>query len=38
MTIKLHAGIVDVTLHYTLTPTAESTRVTRAVTLGVPGR
>ena len=38
MTIKLHAGIVDVTLHYTLTPTAESTRVTRVVTLGVPGR
>src|SRR5258708_28439762 len=36
MTIKLHAGIVDVTLHYTLTPTAESTRVTRVVTLGVP--
>jgi hypothetical protein len=38
MTIKLHAGIVDVTLHYTLTPTAESARVTRVVTLGVPGR
>ena len=24
------------TLHYTLTPAAESTRVTRVVTLGVP--
>ena len=36
MTIKLHAGTVDVTLRYTLTPTAESTHVQRVVTLGVP--
>ena len=36
MTIKLHAGTVDVTMRYTLTPGAESTRVKRVVTLGVP--
>ena len=36
MTIKLHSGTVDVTMRYTLTPTAESTHVQRVVTLGVP--
>lgn len=36
MTMKLHAGTVDVTLRYTLTPKAESTHVKRVVTLGVP--
>jgi uncharacterized protein YndB with AHSA1/START domain len=36
MTMKLHAGTVDVTLRYTLTPTAESAHVRRVVTLGVP--
>jgi uncharacterized protein YndB with AHSA1/START domain len=37
MTIKLHAGIVDVTLRYTLTPAGDSTHVTRVVTIGIPG-
>jgi uncharacterized protein YndB with AHSA1/START domain len=36
MTIKLHAGIVDVTLRYTLTPAGDSTHVTRVVTIGIP--
>ena len=36
MTIKLHAGTIDVTVRYTLTPNAGSTHVTRVVTLGVP--
>ena len=36
MTIKLHAGTIDVTVRYTLTPKAGSTHVTRVVTLGVP--
>jgi uncharacterized protein YndB with AHSA1/START domain len=36
MTLRLHAGIVDVTVAYTLTPAAGSTHVTRVVTLGIP--
>jgi uncharacterized protein YndB with AHSA1/START domain len=36
MTMKLHAGTIDVTVRYTLTPTAGSTHVTRVVTLGIP--
>ena len=36
MTIKLHSGIVDVTMRYTLTPAAGSTHVKRVVTLGIP--
>lgn len=36
MTMRLRAGTVDVTLRYTLTPGAGSTRVTRVVTLGIP--
>jgi hypothetical protein len=36
MTMKLHAGTVEVTMRYTLTPTAEATHVKRVVTLGVP--
>jgi uncharacterized protein YndB with AHSA1/START domain len=36
MTIKLHSGVVDVTLRYTLTPRGESTHVRRVVTIGVP--
>lgn len=36
MTMRLHAGTADVTLRYRLTPGAESTRVTRVVTLGIP--
>jgi uncharacterized protein YndB with AHSA1/START domain len=36
MTMRLHAGTVEVTLRYTLTPSGESTRVTRVVTIGVP--
>lgn len=35
MTMRLHAGTVDVTLRYTLTPRGESTRVTRVVTIGI---
>ena len=34
MTLRLHAGTVDVTVAYTLTPAAGSTHVTRVVTLG----
>jgi uncharacterized protein YndB with AHSA1/START domain len=36
MTLRLHAGTVDVTVAYTLTPAAASTHVTRIVTLGIP--
>jgi len=36
MTMRLHSGIVDVTLRYTLTPNAGSTHVSRVVTLGIP--
>ena len=36
MTLRLHSGTVDVTLRYTLTPNAGSTRVSRVVTLGIP--
>jgi uncharacterized protein YndB with AHSA1/START domain len=36
MTLRLHAGTVDVTVAYTLTPGAGSTHVTRVVTLGIP--
>jgi uncharacterized protein YndB with AHSA1/START domain len=36
MTLRLHAGTVDVTVAYTLTPAAGSTHVTRTVTLGIP--
>jgi hypothetical protein len=36
MTMRLHAGTVDVTLRYTLVPTADSTHVRRVVTLGIP--
>lgn len=36
MTIRLHAGTIDVTVRYTLTPTADSTHVTRVITLGFP--
>jgi hypothetical protein len=38
MTIRLHAGTIDVTVRYTLTPDAGSTHVTRVVTLGIPWR
>jgi uncharacterized protein YndB with AHSA1/START domain len=36
MTIRLHAGIVDVVMRYTLTAGDGSTRVQRLVTLGIP--
>ncbi len=36
MTMKLHAGTIDVTVRYTLTPAAGSTHVTRVATLGIP--
>jgi hypothetical protein len=36
MTMRLHAGTIDVTLRYMLTTGEESTRVKRVVTLGVP--
>jgi hypothetical protein len=36
MTIKLHLGIVDVVMRYTLTPGAGSTHIKRVVTLGIP--
>jgi hypothetical protein len=35
MTIRLHAGIIDVTVRYTLTRNAGSTHVTRVVTLEI---
>jgi uncharacterized protein YndB with AHSA1/START domain len=36
MTMRLHAGTVDITLRYTLTPAGGSTHVTRVVTIGIP--
>jgi uncharacterized protein YndB with AHSA1/START domain len=36
MTLRLHTGTIDVTVRYTLAPTAGSTHVTRVVTLGIP--
>lgn len=36
MTMRLHTGTVDVVLRYTLTPGAESTHVTRVVTIEIP--
>lgn len=36
MTIRLHAGTVDVVLRYTLTPGGSMTRVRRVVALGIP--
>jgi len=36
MTMKLHAGTIDITLRYTLTPGAESTHVSRVVTIDIP--
>jgi hypothetical protein len=36
MTMRLRAGIIDVTLRYTLTPRTGSTQVRRVVTLGIP--
>jgi uncharacterized protein YndB with AHSA1/START domain len=36
MTMRLHAGTVDVTMRYVLEPGAGSTRVSRTVTLGIP--
>jgi uncharacterized protein YndB with AHSA1/START domain len=36
MTLRLHAGTIDVTVAYTLTAAAGSTHVTRIVTLGIP--
>jgi uncharacterized protein YndB with AHSA1/START domain len=36
MTMRLHAGTVDVVLRYTLTPRDGLTRVRRVVTVGIP--
>jgi uncharacterized protein YndB with AHSA1/START domain len=36
MTLRLHAGTIDVTVTYTLTPAAGSTHVTRVVRLEIP--
>ncbi|HEV2235246.1 MAG TPA: SRPBCC family protein [Ktedonobacterales bacterium] len=36
MTMRLHAGTVDVLMRYTLTPVEGDTRVRRVVTLGIP--
>jgi hypothetical protein len=36
MTVKLRAGVVDVTVRYTLTSQGETTHVRRVVTLGIP--
>jgi len=36
MTMRLRAGVIEVTLRYTLTPSGGSTRVTRVVTMDVP--
>jgi uncharacterized protein YndB with AHSA1/START domain len=36
MTMRLHAGTVDVLMRYTLTPVEGGTRVRRVVTLGIP--
>jgi len=38
MTMRLHAGTVDVTLRYTLTPDSAATHVARVVTITVPWR
>ena len=36
MAMALHSGTVDVTVRYTLAPTAQSTHAQRVVTLGIP--
>ena len=36
MTLKLHAGTLDITLRYTLTPQGTGTHVRRVCTLGLP--
>src|SRR5215469_9194189 len=36
MTLRLHAGTIDATVAYTLTPTTGLTHVTRIVTLEIP--
>lgn len=36
MTMRLHAGTVDITLRYTVTPAGGSTHVTRVVTIEIP--
>jgi uncharacterized protein YndB with AHSA1/START domain len=36
MTMRLHAGTVDVTLRYSLTPAGGSTHVSRIVTITIP--
>jgi uncharacterized protein YndB with AHSA1/START domain len=36
MTMRLHAGTVDVTMRYVLVPGPGATRVSRTVTLGIP--
>jgi uncharacterized protein YndB with AHSA1/START domain len=36
MTLRLHAGTIDVTVAYALAPTAGATHVTRIVTLEIP--
>jgi uncharacterized protein YndB with AHSA1/START domain len=36
MTLKLHLGILDATVRYTLTPGSSSTHVRRVVSLGIP--
>lgn len=36
MTMMLHAGTIDVTVRYTLTPTAGGAHVRRVVTIGIP--
>jgi hypothetical protein len=36
MTMRLHAGTVDVVMRYTLTPGTGPTHVSRVVTLGIP--
>ena len=36
MTMRLHAGTVDITLRYTLTPGTDGTHVKRVVTIGIP--
>ncbi len=36
MTMRLHAGVIDVTMSYMLAPRGDSTHVRRVVTLGFP--
>lgn len=36
MTLRLHAGTIDVTLRYVLTPHGDFTHVRRVVTIDVP--